>query len=67
MSKVIVITGTSTGLGISLTIKLAQAGHKVYATMRNLDKQGKLLAALADANVSAEVMALDVQELRKCE
>lgn len=62
MSKVIIITGTSTGLGISLTVKLAQAGHRVYATMRNLNKQQGLQDALASAGVQAEIMALDVQD-----
>lgn len=62
MSKVVLITGTSTGLGISLAVQAARAGHRVYATMRNLDKKGSLEAAATEAGVSLEVLQLDVQD-----
>lgn len=62
MSKVVLITGTSTGLGISLAVQAAQAGHKVYATMRNLAKKEALQAAVAEAGVSVNILQLDVQE-----
>lgn len=62
MSKVTLITGTSTGLGISIAVQAAQAGHKVYATMRNLNKRDALDKAAADAGVSLEVLSLDVQK-----
>ena len=63
MQKNILITGTSTGLGVSLAVQTAKAGYKVYATMRNLDKRGMLDGALAEAGVTAEVMPLDVQDM----
>ncbi|MDP5215887.1 SDR family oxidoreductase [Ruegeria sp. 2205SS24-7] len=62
MSKVILITGASTGLGVSLAVQAAQAGHKVYASMRNLDKRAGLDAAVAAAGVSVECLQLDVQD-----
>jgi len=62
MSKVFLITGTSTGLGISIAVQAAQAGHKVYATMRNLDKRAALDAAAGAADVSLELLQLDVQD-----
>lgn len=62
MSKVALITGTSSGLGISVAVKLAATGHKVYATMRNLEKRSKLLAAAQAASVSLELKQLDVQD-----
>ena len=62
MSKVILITGTSTGLGIEIAVQAAQAGHRVYATMRNLAKRGTLDAALSEAGQSAQVLQLDVQD-----
>jgi len=62
MSKVILITGTSTGLGISIAFQAAQAGHTVYATMRNLDKRAALDAAVQAADVSLNVVQLDVQD-----
>lgn len=62
MSKVVIVTGTSTGLGISISVKAAQAGHKVYATMRNLKKRDALDAAATAAGVSLDVLPLDVQD-----
>jgi len=41
-SKVALITGCSSGVGLSLSVLLAQNSYRVYATMRNLDKKGKL-------------------------
>ncbi|MEO0931501.1 MAG: SDR family oxidoreductase, partial [Pseudomonadota bacterium] len=63
MSKTILITGTSTGLGVSLAVQAARAGHTVYATMRNLAKRDVLDAAAKDAGVSVEVLPLDVQDM----
>ncbi len=62
MSKIIVVTGTSTGLGVSIAVQAAQAGHRVYATMRNLEKRAALDAAATSAGVLLEVIALDVQD-----
>jgi len=62
MSKIILITGTSTGLGISIAVQAAQAGHTVYATMRNLEKRSALDAAAATADVSLNVLPLDVSD-----
>ncbi|MEL6126130.1 MAG: SDR family oxidoreductase [Pseudomonadota bacterium] len=67
MSKVILITGTSTGLGTSIAIQAALAGHKVYATMRNLAKRDGLDAAADAAGVSLEVLPLDVQDTASIE
>lgn len=62
MKKVILITGTSTGLGLKASILFAQQGHKVYATMRNLNKKDLLLREAAEANVDIELLRLDVQD-----
>lgn len=62
MKKVILITGTSTGLGISLAVQAAKAGHRVYATMRNLEKRGDLDDAARAAGVTMDVLQLDVQQ-----
>ncbi len=61
MPKVILITGTSTGLGVQIAVQAAQSGHTVYATMRNLAKRGILDAAASDAGVNFNVLELDVQ------
>ncbi len=60
MKKIILITGTSSGLGLSLSIKLAEQGHTVYATMRNLDKSAPLQAAVSK-NRDIRVMQMDVE------
>lgn len=62
MTKVVLITGTSTGLGVSIAVQAAQAGHTVYATMRNLDKRSTLEAAAANAGVALKLLSLDVQD-----
>lgn len=62
MKKVVLITGTSTGLGLKAAVLLAKQGHKVYATMRNLAKKDSLLKEATDANVSIELLRLDVQD-----
>ncbi len=62
MKSVVLITGTSTGLGIALSIQFAQAGHEVYATMRNTGKKEALLSAARDAGVNLNLLALDVQD-----
>jgi len=61
MSKIILVTGTSMGLGISIAVQAAKAGHIVYATMRNLAKREELDLAAKTAGVVVNVMALDVQ------
>lgn len=61
MKKVILVTGCSTGLGASLCLQAATAGHVVYASMRDPGKRGPLDAAAAAAGVALQVLALDVQ------
>lgn len=67
MSKIILITGTSSGLGLSLTAKLAAQGHTVYATMRNLEKQKALTDALGEHKANVELCQLDVQDASSIE
>ena len=62
MSRVVLITGTSTGLGLELSVMLAQAGDRVYATMRNLTKQNALLERAKASDVEVQVLQLDVQD-----
>jgi NAD(P)-dependent dehydrogenase (short-subunit alcohol dehydrogenase family) len=62
MTKVILVTGTSTGLGVAIAVQAAKAGHTVYATMRNPDRREALDEAAANAGVNLEVLPLDVQD-----
>lgn len=54
------ITGTSSGIGLSTAVECAAAGHSVVATMRNLEKRGALEKAAKERGVRVEVEQLDV-------
>ena len=56
MSKVILITGASSGLGREATLLLGRQGHTVYAGARRMDR----LADLADHGVTAVEMDVAV-------
>ncbi|BCO18827.1 hypothetical protein KUC3_16840 [Alteromonas sp. KC3] len=49
MKRVALITGTSTGLDISLSIKLASKDFVVYATIRDTNKRSELIATTEKA------------------
>ena len=56
-----VVTGTSTGIGLATAVTLARAGHTVYATMRNPQKGGEELRAIAEReHLPLRIEALDV-------
>ena len=61
-SRVVVVTGASTGLGLSIAIQAARQGATVYATMRNLQKREALDSAAEQAGVTLTVLALDVED-----
>lgn len=65
MKKVILVTGTSTGFGNIISKTLAEEGHKVYASMRNLasknaEKSKELRNWASENNVDLETIELDV-------
>ena len=68
-APVVLITGTSTGVGLHTAIAFAMAGYQTIATMRDTSKKDELLA-LAKANgVKVKVERLDVQKkasLKSC-
>ena len=69
MRKVVVITGTSSGLGLAAAVQFAQKGHAVYATMRNLDKKDDLLTQAAEKGVSVltdQMDVTDVESINSC-
>jgi NAD(P)-dependent dehydrogenase (short-subunit alcohol dehydrogenase family) len=57
----ILITGTSSGLGLLTAIELARRGERVFASMRDVSKAEMLRAAAQAAGVTVEVVALDVR------
>ena len=61
MSPVALITGTSSGIGLSTAVAAAKHGFTTVATMRNTSKDGALRAAAEEAGVSTSTSAaLDV-------
>ena len=62
MSKVILITGASTGIGLETAVQLAEQGHQVYASMRNLSKRALLDQEIDKRKVKLRVLQLDVQD-----
>ncbi|MEM9487525.1 MAG: SDR family oxidoreductase [Myxococcota bacterium] len=62
MTRIVLITGASSGLGAELSVQLARRGDRVYATMRNLDKKGALEERAADCRDNLFIKRLDVQD-----
>lgn len=65
--KTVLLTGTSTGLGAELAIRLAKKGYRVWATMRNLDKKDKLADRAITNGVELVFYRLDVEDPRSIE
>jgi NAD(P)-dependent dehydrogenase (short-subunit alcohol dehydrogenase family) len=61
MSKRILITGASGGFGKLTTLTLLKEGHKVAASMRNVQTQNKEVAAELEA-AGAQIVELDVTD-----
>ncbi len=62
MSDSVLITGTSSGLGLEMAVRLAERGFRVYATMRDPGQREDLDAKAARRNVNLEVLRLDVND-----
>ncbi|MBZ0167554.1 MAG: SDR family NAD(P)-dependent oxidoreductase, partial [Candidatus Omnitrophica bacterium] len=58
-SRIVLITGCSSGFGLVTAARLAAAGNQVYATMRNLDKQAPLLSEVNRRGGAVKVLRLD--------
>jgi len=59
MAKVL-ITGTSSGIGLATTLELARAGHQVYATMRNPARAPKLAEQASKERLPVSILTMDV-------
>jgi NAD(P)-dependent dehydrogenase (short-subunit alcohol dehydrogenase family) len=58
--KIAVVTGTSTGIGLTTSLHLARNGYQVFAGMRNLAKADALRDAAQAASLPVEIVQLDV-------
>ena len=60
MPPVVLITGTSSGIGLSTAVTAARHGFTTVATLRDTTKDGALRAAAEAAGVELDVRRLDV-------
>ena len=58
--KIAVVTGTSTGIGLTSSLHLARNGYKVFAGMRNTAKSEALEEAAKAEELDVNVIQLDV-------
>lgn len=61
--KVMVVTGTSSGIGIETVRALAATGAKVYGTVRNMDKGKKALEGILEPG-RVELLEMDLNSLQ---
>ena len=62
MSDAVLITGSSTGLGLETALYLAERGLRVYATIRDIANRDAVLEAAAARGVELEVVQLDMTD-----
>jgi len=58
----VLITGTSTGIGLATAVAFGRAGYDVYATMRNPDRAPELASVAAKERLPVKVLAMDVDD-----
>ena len=61
-SQIALVTGSSTGIGFETSLALARNGFHTYATMRNLDKSGKIMEIASNESLPLDVLRLDVTD-----
>ena len=63
-SKVILITGCSSGFGLLTAARLSSKGHIVFATMRNLEKKQPLLDEVRKRGGDVRLLRIDVTDIQ---
>ena len=61
-SPITVVTGANSGIGRATALHLAANGHRVFGTVRALDRAEKLLALAEQQGVEIELAELDVAD-----
>ena len=59
---VLLVTGTSSGIGLATAVAAAGSGYTTVATLRDTGADGALRAAEAEAGVVLDVRPLDVTD-----
>src|SRR5215510_12892186 len=60
MSKIALVTGASSGIGLETSITLARNGFRTFATMRNLSKSQEIRELAEKENLPLTVVRLDI-------
>jgi NAD(P)-dependent dehydrogenase (short-subunit alcohol dehydrogenase family) len=60
--SILLITGTSSGIGLASAVAAARAGFTVVATMRDPDRSDALRTAASAAGVTLDIQPLDVTD-----
>lgn len=63
LPKIVLVTGASSGFGLFTAVRLAQAGHIVYASMRDLSRKFELEEVALRRGVSVNICELDVTKV----
>ena len=58
----VLVTGTSTGIGLATALRFARAGYRTWATMRDLARAGPLREARESEGLDLELLRLDVTD-----
>lgn len=61
-SKVALVTGSSSGIGLETALLLARSGFYTYASMRNLEKSKKITETANRENLPLQTIQLDVND-----
>ena len=56
----VLVTGCSSGIGLETALTFARSGHKVYATMRNLDRAAALRKRVEKEKLPVAIVEMDV-------
>ena len=62
MSKIVIVTGCSSGIGLATAIEFAKNGDTVFAGLRDLSKKDALEAAALKENVKVNLIQLDISD-----
>jgi short-subunit dehydrogenase len=61
MTKSVLVTGASTGLGLETALHLAEHGFEIYASMRDESSRAAIERAAAERKVPIHVLKLDIR------
>jgi short-subunit dehydrogenase len=66
MTRTVVITGATSGIGYATALRLAGAGYDVIGTARSAEKAAKLQASAREAGTALRTVEMDVANRASC-